>query len=1027
MRLSYYSVHRPIGVTMLCLIIILFGIVALTHLPIDLMPDITYPTLSITASYENASPVEIETLLTRPIEQALAAVPGVEEVTSRSSEGQCRVRIIFTWGTDLDAAANDVRDRLDRMLGRLPDGVDRPRLRKYDLANFPILVVGVSGDLDPVQLLKIVEDQVKYRLERLPGVAALDISGGRKREVHVNLLINRLKALGIRPDTIVSRLRRENTSQPAGIIEVSNFEYIVRTPGEFNNIEQIGAIPVKEDNGSIIYLREVARIEDRWEKARGIIRVNGKPGLQLRINKQSGKNTVDVAEAVKRELKMINRDLPQLRIATRIDSSKYIRRSIDNVSSAAIFGGTLAIFILLFFLGDLRSTLIIGISIPFSIIATFSLMYFNGFTLNIMSLGGVALGIGMLVDNSIVVLENIFRLKERGEKRIDAAIEGSEAVAAPILASTLTTLVIFLPLFFVKGMTGLMFKQLAWVVGFSLTSSLLLSLTMVPMLSSQMLSEQTIGGGGYLFALPRWILGKAEWVYLKILTLFIHWRLLTSLFFTLLLAGSLLLVPTISTEFMPSADESEVRVTAEMAVGTKLSLVKKKMLTIEKVIQKEVPEQAAIITTIGASGRGRSVNRGDFRVPLVSRKERKRSSAEVAVTLGKKLSKIPGMKIRTREGRGLFVFRIGQGTVDKVQVQIRGHDFEDGQWVAQKVESALNDIEGIVDVRVSRESGVPERLISIDRKRAADQGLTIGVIANFLKTLLSGSSAGNFREGGDEYRILVQAADTEKLSLKDIMDLTILNNKGQSVALKNVAEFREKAGPVQIDRVDQERVINVSADPGIRPIGEILPEVVKKLNSIPLPRGFSVILSGDYEEQQKAFRDLFFSFILAIVLVYMVMSIQYESLADPFIVMFTVPFSAIGVILSLVLTGTSFNVQSFIGCIMLGGIVVNNSIILVDHVNHLFYEKGVALAEALIEGGRDRFRPILMTASTTIIGLLPLALGAGEGGEVQAPLARVVIGGLTCSTIISLLFIPVVYSLVAAWRAPKTAGAAGDN
>jgi len=1017
MNLWTTSVSRPIGMTMLTLMVAVFGVISLYHLPIDLMPDMTYPVISLSTRYANASPVEVETLITRPIEQALSAVPGVDELSSESTEGNSRVRVSFNWGTDLDAAANDIRDRIDRIISKLPEDVERPTLRKFDLSATPILMVGASARLDPVQLLKLIEDQVKYRIERIPGVASIDIQGGRKREIHVNLLPERLKALNIRIDQVITRLKQENLSLPAGMIEAGNYELTVRTPGEFYKVDQIKDIVILERGSSLVHLGEVARIEDRWEKARQVIRINGEPGVRISVNKQSGKNTVEIADAVLAEMKKINQDIPQLKLTTITDSSKYIKRSIDNVSSSAVEGGLLAVFILLIFLGDLWSTFIIGIAIPLSIIATFALMYYNGFTLNIMSLGGVALGIGMLVDNSIVVLENIFRLRENGQKPIEAAINGTSEVGAPIFASTATTVVVFLPLLFVEGMTGIMFKQMSWIVGFSITCSIIVAVTLVPMLSARFIRITEKGSSEkppLLASLARRFIGFFERRYLEILGLALRWRKLSVVAVLVMLGLSLALARGIPAEFMPTADEGEVRVTAEMEVGTRLSLVEDKMVEIESRVRKAVPELADIVYSIGQGGGGGgghgSVNAGEMRIPLVSKDQRTRSSARIAFDLRKVLADIPGVKIRTREGSGMFMSRMGAGT-DKVQIQIRGNSLETADRIAKKVEGLLSKIDGISDIRLSRESGAPERLISIDRQRAADQKLTISKIAEYLETVLSGTSAGNYRDSGDEYKILVKGEEPERMSLEDILDLTILNSAGRPVALRNVASIVERQGPILIERIDQERVVNLTADPGIRSLGTVLAEVGEMLKSIPLPNGFSLSLGGDYEERQKSFRELLFSFILALFLVYMVMAVQYESLLDPLIVMVTVPLSTVGVVLALVMTGTSFNVQSFIGCIMLAGIVVNNSILLVDHTNMLHRDQKMSLFPALMEAGRDRFRPVLMTALTAILGLVPLALGWGEGGEVQAPLGRVVIGGLAFATFISLIIIPVVYAL----------------
>jgi len=468
MKLSQFSVHRPIFTIMVALIVIILGGISLFRLPIDLMPDITYPTLSISTEYENASPEEIEELVTRPIEEAMSAVPGVEEVSSNSTEGYSRVRVSFAWGIDLDAAANDIRDRLDRVIPRLPDDAERPRLRKYDLASFPILILGAASKLDPVQMRRIIDDQVKYRIERVPGVAALDLHGGLDREIHVNLFASKVKALGIPLDQILNRIRAGNVNVPAGIIERGNYDVMIRTPGEYTTLDDIRNAVIAMREGVPIQVRDIASVEDSWERITRIVRVNGLPGIRLVVLKQSGTNTVEVAKACLEEIERINRDIPQIQLTSIIDTSDYIERSIKNVGSMAFYGGMLAVLVLLFFLRNIRGTAIIATAIPISVIATFTLMYFGGFTLNIMTLGGLALGVGMLADNAIVVLENIFRRRESGAGPELAAVSGSEEVISPIIASTLTTLVVFLPLIFVRGMAGVMFKQLSLVVGFSL-------------------------------------------------------------------------------------------------------------------------------------------------------------------------------------------------------------------------------------------------------------------------------------------------------------------------------------------------------------------------------------------------------------------------------------------------------------------------------------------------------------------------------------------------------------------------------
>ena len=998
---------------MVTLIVLILGGISLYRLPIDLMPDITYPAITVSSEYENASPEEMEELVTRPIEEAMSAVPGVEEVNSQSTEGESDVRLSFTWGTDLDAASNDIRDRLDRVIHRLPEDATRPSLRKFDLASFPILILGASSNMDPVQMRRLIEDQVKYRIERVPGVASLNIWGGHYREIHVDLYGDKIKALGIPLNQIISRIRTGNINVPAGTIDRGNYNIMIRTPGEYTSIDELRNTVVAVREGVPIKLLDIARVEDSWEKITHFIRVNDKPGIQLSVSKQSGKNTVEVAKMVLEEIERINKDLPQIHIITIVDTSDYIKRSISNIGDAAIYGGFLAILVLLFFLRSFRTTAIIAVSIPVSIIATFVLIYFGKFTLNLMTLGGLALGVGMLVDNSIVVLENIFRLYEGGMDNETASLEGSQEVTDAIIASTLTTVVVFLPLIFVRGMAGVMFKQLSLVVTFSLMTSLVVALTLVPMLAAKLLPKNYVA-----------IMGKESWShkifrvtgrfftamdqgYKSLIQYSLDHRLLVIFLVLLLFIGTLFLFPFIGRELMPASDEGEVRVNVEMEVGTRVELVDQKFKIIEAIVKKEVPEMKNTTVRVG----GDVSHTGGMRITLVPQKERKRSSEQIAQDLRKKLAMIPGITLRTRAGQGLFLLRMGTGGSERVEVVIRGHDLETADELARRVKKIVEQVEGVTDVRVSRESGSPEELIHIDRQKAADMKLTVSEIAKTLQTVLSGTRASNYREGGDEYRILVKLQNAEQTNLREILDLTLVNSDGESVVLRNVVRVAPRKGPVEIERRDQERIVTVNANITGRDMGSIIKDIQKGLESLPRPSDFSILMGGDYEEQVKAFRELMLSLVLSLILVYMVMACQYESLRDPFVVMFSVPLASIGVFLILFLTNTTFNVQSFIGCIMLGGIVVNNAILLVDHTNLLRRRDGLPLRQAIVEAGSHRLRPILMTSITTILGLLPLALGLREGGEAQAPLARAVIGGLTSSTVITLLIIPIVYSI----------------
>ncbi|MDZ7332207.1 MAG: efflux RND transporter permease subunit [candidate division KSB1 bacterium] len=1018
MNFAQGSVKRPILTTVIFLVIITLGIVSFWRLSIDLMPEVTYPTISVITNYSNVGPQEMEELVTRPIEEALAAVQGVEEITSSSSEGTSSVRVSFAWGTDLDVAANDVRDRIDRVMGRLPEDITRPMIRKFDLSAFPIMMIGISSNMNPLDLRQLVEDQVKYRLERVPGVAAIDIRGGLMREIHVDLKAAQLKALGLSTEAIINALRNENRNIPAGLYQRGNLEVLVRTQGDYRTLDEIEKTVVAVKQGTPILIRDVADVSDSWQEVRDYVRIDGKNGLRISVNKQSGANTVTVAEAVKAELARINQDIPQIKLIPLMDTSIYIKRSISNVGQSTLIGGILAVIILFLFLRNISSTGIIATAIPISIIATFGLMYFGGFTLNIITFGGLALGIGMLVDCAIVVLENIYRHREQGAGPIPSALIGTSEVSSAIIASTLTTIVVFFPVVFLRGMSGIMFQQMAFVVAFSLLCSLVVALTLVPMLASRFLRYQPAehhSGENWLhkiYAVSEETFRRVEQRYSQILKWALGHRRVV-IFSTLgLFIISVFLIRFIGVELMPAADEGEVRVNLEMAVGTRLDVIDQAARTVERIVQQEVPEMTSMVTRVGGGGWGSSgAHTAEVRVALVAQKDRKRSSEQIANDLRKKLVGLPGVTVRTRAGQGLFILRMGSSAGDNVSVEIRGYDLKTAHELAQRVEQVVKRVPGITDTKISREEGSPEQVIRIDRQKAADLGLSVVRIGNTLQTAIGGTAASYFRDAGKEYRILVRLSEEDRKNLADLLDLTVVNSRGEPIILRNVVEAVPQEGPVRIERKDQERIITINANFTGRDMGSVIADIRKELRAIPVPKDFAITFGGDYEEQQKAFRELMFGFALAILLVYLVMAGQFESWRDPFVVLFSIPMAVIGIALTMILTGTIFSMQAFIGCIMLAGIVVNNAILLVDYTNQLRRNEGLALMEAITLSGSRRLRPILMTTLTTVLGLLPLSFGLGEGGETQAPLARVVIGGLLSSTLITLVLIPVVYSI----------------
>ncbi len=1027
MKIADSAVRRPVLTGVVFLVIVVLGAISFVRLPVDLMPDVTWPAITVRTNYTGVGPEEMERLVTEPIERTMATVPGIEEITSSSSEDTSSVRISFTWGSPLDEAADEVRTRLDRVRGALPEDADSPVAYKFDMSQFPIMFLAVSGDMDPRALRYFVEDQVQYRLERAPGVAAADVRGGERREIHVNLYRDRLNALNISPDQVLTAVQRGNLNLPVGQVYEGNFEVLLRTQGEYSSMPQIENTMVAVRNGVPVYIKDIGRVEDSYEEVREKIRIDGKPGIRMSIQKQSGANTVAVAKGVREEIASINKDYRKINVWPVSDTSRFISRSINNVRDAASYGAILAVLVLLLFLRNIRSALIVAVAIPISVIGTFLLMYAYGFTLNIMTFGGLALGVGMLVDSAIVVLENIYRQRENGLERKEAASKGTAEVGPAIVASTLTTLVVFLPVIFIGGMAGVMFKQLAYVVSFSLICALVVAMTLVPVLCSKFIRVREPDPKSLIY---RWVhlggllLDRLDGAYQNL----IHWALehkKTVIAGTVLsFAVALVLLPLIGVELMPEADEGEVRVSFELPAGTQLEATDKVAHQIEDMVKKDVPEAEHVLTEVGGGGGWHSgaVNSGDLRIILVDQKKRKRSSQQIADALRKPLSSMPGVIARTRTGGGVPMFRAMQ-TDDRVSVEVRGHDLNKAYDLAVRVRRIMESVPGISDARLSRSEGRPENLIHIDRDKAASLGLSVSQIANTLATTIGGTRASWYREGGDEFGILVRYEQTDRMDLDGVLNTPVQTPSGRVVPMKSLIKMQPAEGPVSIERKDQERYIRVSGNLADRDLGSVVTDLRARLQDLPLPAGFSVLMGGEYEDQQEAFHDLVLSMVLAVLLVYLVMAAQFESFRYPLIIMLSIPLAVIGVALMLFLTNTTFNMQGFIGVIMLAGIVVNNAIVLVDYTNLLRREYGFSLRQALEVGGRRRLRPILMTTLTTILGLVPMALGIGEGGELQAPMARVVIGGLLSSTFITLVFIPTVYMLFEGRRVKQEEGA----
>ena len=1019
MNLPNFSVRRPVFTSMVTLIVIILGLSSFGRLQIDLLPSIELPTLTIRTGYEGASPVVMERLVTQIVEEIVATVPGVEELTSESSEGSSSVRVRFNWGVDIDTAAIDVQAQLEDEINELPDDVQRPRVSKFDVASYPVVIMGISSPMDPVELTRIIEKHLRFRLARIPGVAQVDTWGQYSREIRIELDPAKINALGIPLNDILNAPRDANLDLPAGAINQGKYQVTLRAPAEFLNLQQIRDTVVAKREGGFITLGQIAEIRDTYEKRSRITRLNGNAGLNIAIRKQPSANTVDVAAGVLAEIEEINRDFPMLNVVPVTNQGNFIEQSIQNVARSVLYGGGLAVLVLLLFLRNIRSTLVITVAIPISIIATFAMIFFGGFTINLMTLGGLALGVGMMVDSSVVVLENIFRrCQEHKESAVVAATAGAEEVGGAILASTLTTLVIFVPLAFVQGVSGQLFKELGFTVMFSLTCSLLVSLSVVPMLASKMLKVQTVAGlkdskgTESPINLASKVSSGLSDGYAVVLQQALQRRWLVIFISFVLFAASLLLFPLIGSDFLPPSDEGEVRVMGEMEVGTRIDLVDRQTKLMEEIVLPAVPETLSSVTQVRAGGRN-ARSTGEIRISLIPATERTRSNSEIAADVRKLLEgRVPGMTIRTRAPQGQFILERILGGDQGITVEVRGFDLTTLDKLAEQAGSAIETVAGITDVDISRNAGVPQQDIIIDRNRVADLGLTLRDVTKILESALVGVKVGEFRSEGESSRILVQLKDAESQTLDEILNLVLATPSGNRVTLRNLVDTKASRGPALIERKDQQRIVSVTANYEGSDLSSVVDEVREVLANVVIPDGYELRVAGNIEEQEKASFELIVSLLLSLVLVFMVLACQYESFRDPLIVMVSVPLAAIGVLTTLYLTDTTLNLQSYIGCIMLGGIVVNNAILLVDQATRLMKRKNYLVTAAVMEAGRRRLRPILMTSMTTVLALIPLALGLGEGADAQAPLARAVVGGLAASTLVTLVLIPVIFSLV---------------
>ena len=1006
-------VKKPVGVCMGIVALVILGVISLTRLPVDFLPDIERPYITVRTSYDNAGPEEVEKSVTRLIENAVSSVNNVKSVTSSSKEGESKVTIEFNWGSDLTSATADIREALDRIRKNLPDDADSPTVYKFSTDNIPVMEISFYGTENLSALYNLVDNNVLNKIEQVGGVAMADIKGGLKSQIKVDIDMNRLQAYGLDINTIVRTLGEENQNLAGGETYEGVYKYILRTTGEFKTIDDIGTVVVAlKNNNTPIRLRELAHIYEGYDDKMDIIKVNGTAAISISINKESGANMVAVSKAVKKQLEKLN--LPEgIKYEILFNNADTVNKSISGVLDTAWQGGLFAVIILMIYLWNFRTVSIIAISIPMSIIITFTIMYFMGVTLNIISLAGLVLGIGMMVDNSIVVLENIFFYRNNGYGKYSSAIEGTFTVSLAILASTLTTIAVFLPFLFVQGQTGQMFRDLCITVTVSMIASLGVALTIVPMLGARLITgKKSKRLAKFENFFNKYFHSKVNFVYNKILTYSVNHknRVLIptlSVVFAIIIIGLIF----IGKEGFPVSDEGQFQAKVTMPVGTRKEQTKSFVERMGKDIEEVIGEDLKRIQT--RVRYGSSANKGEIRVQLRDKSEgRKLSTSKYMGLSRKKLSVYPA-KISLKLITSTKI--MGNSSSDGIDIDIVGEDLDRGIDLAEKILVALEDVEGLKDVRLRRDDSNPELNISINRDLASKMGLNMKTVASSIKTGFGGTTATRMTPYGSlhtDLDVQVQLNQRDRINIDDIKRMLIPTSFG-IVPISSIADIKKTFGPTAIDRKDDSRIITITASGEGRAMDRIMADVQSAINSkVFIPSGFSINYSGDYEDMQDAFAQLLQAIILALVLVYAVMATQFESYIAPFVIALAIPFGFAGSILLLLISGQTLSVYSGIGIIVLIGVVVNNGIVLIDYMNQLMQENKINGDKAALIAGPRRLRPVLMTSLTTILGLLPMALASGEGNEMYKPLSIALLGGLTVSTMFTLVIVPTVYAAI---------------
>ena len=1018
MSLYGAAVKRPIMTTLCFVAVVIMGLFSLVKLPIDLLPDIETNTIMVITMYPGASAEDIEQNVTKPLENTLNSVEHLKHISSNSRENTSVITLEFEFGYDIDVMTNDVRDKLDMVESSLPDGVMNPIIFKFSTDMIPICLLSVEAKESMAGLYKILDDNVVNPLARIDGVGSVSVSGAPKREIHVYCDPNRLEAYNLTVEAISNVIAAENMDMPGGSFDVGSNTYALRVQGEFDDARQMENIPVGSFNGKIIYLKDVARVDDSLEERSQETYNNGKLGAMVIIQKQSGANSVQISDKVKEMLPRIQKSLPSdVKIGVIQDTSDNIKNTIASLVETVMYALLFVMIVVFAFLGRWRATMIIVITIPISLIASFIYLYATGNTLNIISLSALSISIGMVVDDAIVVLENVTTHIERGSDPKQAAVHGTNEVAISVVASTLTLIAVFFPLTMVTGMTGVLFKQLGWMVTIMMVISTTCALTLTPMLCSQWLRLQRTKGKFFVkfYGPIERALDKFDEAYGKLLEKVVANKTVTIIVCMGFFVASVFLMKFVGTEFFPSQDDGRLGVKLEMPVGTRIEETRKVTSYIDSLWRAKYPEIKVLNYTQGsASSDNTFASLSDngphivsMNISLVDIDKRDRRIFEIADGMRADLEQIPELKKREVNIGGS-----GMGGQSVIDFEIYGYDFEETDSVARQLSRALRNIKGTADITISRSDYQPEYQVDFDREKLALNGLNLQTAAYFLRNRINGSVASYYREDGDEYDIKVMYAPEHRTEISDIENIVIVNNQGRGVRVKDVGTVVQRLTPPTIERMDRERVVKVSTVVDGVPMGDVVTQAQAEIDKMDLPSGISITLAGSYEDQQESFADLMLLGLLIIILVYIVMAAQFESLTYPGIIMTSLLFAFSGVFLILWMTGHTLNIMSMIGGIMLIGIVVKNGIVLIDYII-LNRERGMSIRRAVIDAGKSRLRPVVMTTLTTILGMVPMAIGDGQGAEMWRPMGTAVIGGLTVSTILTLLFVPVLYCVFA--------------